>query len=133
MSGSRGSSVSSTRRRSCESNEWCDGCSDSESEARPARRGVSPRAPNRPAMAPDEFDSTILFRTEVRVDGRWLPVARQRMDVGNVTPAGVRLVGVDINAAVVTRLADRSSLEAVGVVTDVDLFLRLPAARLDPA
>jgi hypothetical protein len=42
---------------------------------------------------------------------------------GNMTPAGVKLVCVDINPSVVTKLADRGSLESVGVVTDVGLFL----------
>jgi lysine-ketoglutarate reductase/saccharopine dehydrogenase-like protein (TIGR00300 family) len=50
--------------------------------------------------------------------------------VGNMTPAGVRLVCVDINPAVVTKLADRGSLESVGVVTDVGLFLSLLVQRL---
>ena len=45
--------------------------------------------------------------------------------VGNMTPAGVKLVCVDINPAVVTKLADRGSVESVGVVTDVGLFLSL--------
>ena len=45
--------------------------------------------------------------------------------VGNMTPAGVKLVCVDINPAVVTKLADRGSIESVGVVTDVGLFLSL--------
>ena len=51
--------------------------------------------------------------------------------VGNMTPAGVRLVCVDINPAVVTKLADRGSLESVGVVTDVGLFLSLLVKRLE--
>jgi lysine-ketoglutarate reductase/saccharopine dehydrogenase-like protein (TIGR00300 family) len=50
--------------------------------------------------------------------------------VGNMTPAGVRIVCVDINPAVVTKLADRGSIESTGVVTDVGLFLNLVAARL---
>jgi lysine-ketoglutarate reductase/saccharopine dehydrogenase-like protein (TIGR00300 family) len=50
--------------------------------------------------------------------------------VGNMTPAGVRLVCVDINPAVVTKLSDRGSLESVGVVTDVGLFLNLLTQRL---
>ena len=50
--------------------------------------------------------------------------------VGNMTPAGVRLVCVDINPAVVTKLADRGSLESVGIVTDVGLFLSLLVQRL---
>jgi lysine-ketoglutarate reductase/saccharopine dehydrogenase-like protein (TIGR00300 family) len=51
--------------------------------------------------------------------------------VGNMTPAGVKLVCVDINPAVVTKLADRGSLESVGVVTDVGLFLSLLMRQLD--
>jgi lysine-ketoglutarate reductase/saccharopine dehydrogenase-like protein (TIGR00300 family) len=50
--------------------------------------------------------------------------------VGNMTPAGVRLACIDINPAVVTKLADRGSLESVGVVTDVGLFLSLLLQRL---
>jgi lysine-ketoglutarate reductase/saccharopine dehydrogenase-like protein (TIGR00300 family) len=49
---------------------------------------------------------------------------------GNMTPAGVRLVCVDISPAVVTKLADRGSVESTGIVTDVGLFLNLLAARL---
>ncbi len=51
--------------------------------------------------------------------------------VGNMTPAGVRLVCVDINPAVVTKLSDRGSVESVGVVTDVGLFLSLLVRQLD--
>jgi lysine-ketoglutarate reductase/saccharopine dehydrogenase-like protein (TIGR00300 family) len=50
--------------------------------------------------------------------------------VGNMTPAGVRLVCVDINPAVVTKLSDRGSIESLGVVTDVGLFLNLLTQRL---
>jgi lysine-ketoglutarate reductase/saccharopine dehydrogenase-like protein (TIGR00300 family) len=49
---------------------------------------------------------------------------------GNMSPAGVRLVCVDINPAVVTKLADRGSLESTGIVTDVGLFLNLLTTRL---
>jgi lysine-ketoglutarate reductase/saccharopine dehydrogenase-like protein (TIGR00300 family) len=50
--------------------------------------------------------------------------------VGNMTPAGVHLICVDINPAVVTKLADRGSVESTGIVTDVGLFLSLLAQRL---
>lgn len=50
--------------------------------------------------------------------------------VGNMTPAGVKMVCVDINPAVVTKLSDRGSLESYGVVTDVGLFLNLLERRL---
>ncbi|MFN5515500.1 MAG: TIGR00300 family protein [Cyanobacteriota bacterium] len=50
--------------------------------------------------------------------------------VGNMTPAGVKMVCVDINPAVVTKLSDRGSVESVGVVTDVGLFLSLLIQQL---
>lgn len=51
--------------------------------------------------------------------------------VGNMTPAGVKMVCVDINPAVVTKLSDRGSIESTGVVTDVGLFLSLLVQQLD--
>ena len=50
--------------------------------------------------------------------------------VGSMTPAGVKLICVDISPAVVTKLADRGSIEFVGIFTDVGLFVRLFAQRL---
>lgn len=50
--------------------------------------------------------------------------------VGNMTPAGVKMVCVDINPAVVTKLSDRGSVESMGVVTDVGLFLSLLVQHL---
>ena len=50
--------------------------------------------------------------------------------VGNMTPAGVKMVCVDINPAVVTKLSDRGSVESIGVVTDVGLFLSLLLQQL---
>jgi lysine-ketoglutarate reductase/saccharopine dehydrogenase-like protein (TIGR00300 family) len=49
---------------------------------------------------------------------------------GNVLPAGVETYCVDINQAVVTKLADRGSHQALGIVTDVGLFLSTLAAHL---
>jgi lysine-ketoglutarate reductase/saccharopine dehydrogenase-like protein (TIGR00300 family) len=43
---------------------------------------------------------------------------------GNMLPATVRTVCVDINPAVVTKLADRGSWQSMGLVTDVESFLR---------
>jgi lysine-ketoglutarate reductase/saccharopine dehydrogenase-like protein (TIGR00300 family) len=51
--------------------------------------------------------------------------------VGNMTPAGVKMVCVDINPAVVTKLSDRGSVESTGVVTDVGLFLSLLVKQLN--
>ncbi|MCK4857256.1 MAG: TIGR00300 family protein [candidate division Zixibacteria bacterium] len=49
---------------------------------------------------------------------------------GNMLPAWVKTICVDINAAVVTKLADRGSAQTIGIVTDVGLFLHLLANRL---
>ncbi len=43
---------------------------------------------------------------------------------GNCLPAGVETFCVDINQAVVTKLADRGSHQALGIVTDVGPFVR---------
>ncbi len=43
---------------------------------------------------------------------------------GNLLPAHVRTVAVDINPAVATKLSDRGSFQAVGIVTDSESFLR---------
>jgi lysine-ketoglutarate reductase/saccharopine dehydrogenase-like protein (TIGR00300 family) len=44
--------------------------------------------------------------------------------VGNILPATVETFCVDINQAVVTKLSDRGSRQALGIVTDIGLFLR---------
>jgi hypothetical protein len=48
----------------------------------------------------------------------------------NMLPAWVPVVCVDINPAVVTKLADRGSSQTVGLVTDVGLFLHQLATQL---
>jgi lysine-ketoglutarate reductase/saccharopine dehydrogenase-like protein (TIGR00300 family) len=49
---------------------------------------------------------------------------------GNLLPASARTVVVDINPAVVTKLADRGSAQVMGLVTDVELFLSALVAAL---
>ena len=49
---------------------------------------------------------------------------------GNLLPAGVETFVVDINQAVVTKLADRGSHQALGIVTDAGLFLAMLADQL---
>jgi len=51
---------------------------------------------------------------------------------GNMLPASVPLVCVDINPASVTKLVDRGSIQSVGIVTDVGLFVKELALRLAP-
>jgi lysine-ketoglutarate reductase/saccharopine dehydrogenase-like protein (TIGR00300 family) len=49
---------------------------------------------------------------------------------GNLLPAGVETFCVDINQAVVTKLADRGSHQTLGIVTDVGPFVRHLADHL---
>lgn len=49
---------------------------------------------------------------------------------GNMLPAWVKVVCVDINPAVPTKVSDRGTGHAVGVVTDVGLFLDLLSRKL---
>jgi len=51
---------------------------------------------------------------------------------GNILPASIPLVCVDINPATVTKLADRGSSQARGIVTDFGLFLEQLAVELVP-
>jgi lysine-ketoglutarate reductase/saccharopine dehydrogenase-like protein (TIGR00300 family) len=53
--------------------------------------------------------------------------------VGNMLPSWVKIVCVDINPAVATKVSDRGTGQAIGVVTDVGLFLDLLARTLIPA
>lgn len=50
---------------------------------------------------------------------------------GNMLPAAVKVVAVDINPAVVTKLADRGTFQALGLVTDAELFIRELADALN--
>ncbi len=50
---------------------------------------------------------------------------------GNMLPASTTTICVDINPAVVTKLADRGSFQTIGIVTDVGLFLEMLANELD--
>jgi lysine-ketoglutarate reductase/saccharopine dehydrogenase-like protein (TIGR00300 family) len=53
--------------------------------------------------------------------------------VGNMLPSWVKVVCVDINPAVVTKLSDRGSTQTVCIVTDVGLFLHQLAEAVTPA
>src|SRR5262247_509216 len=85
------------------------------------------------------------FRSQTRPDGRGrprtdapagvlrvlrTPTMLHGIGVGNMLPAWVPVVCVDINPAVVTKLADRGSSQTIGLVTDVGLFLRQLARHL---
>lgn len=50
--------------------------------------------------------------------------------VGNLLAARVKVVCVDINPATVTKLADRGTFQTIGLVTDVEPFLRVLVQEL---
>ena len=52
---------------------------------------------------------------------------------GNLLPASVTTVVVDINPATVTKLADRGSFQVAGIVSDAELFLSSLAQALGKA
>ena len=51
--------------------------------------------------------------------------------VGNMLPAAVKVIAVDISQPVVTKLLDRGTSQAVGIVTDVGAFLPIVVQYLE--
>jgi lysine-ketoglutarate reductase/saccharopine dehydrogenase-like protein (TIGR00300 family) len=87
-----------------------------------------------PDVHTDVIDGQRAMRAELEDAGFCLMVATMLHSVatGNILPASVPLVCVDINPATVTKLADRGSSQARGIVTDVGLFLEQLAMELCP-
>ena len=65
-----------------------------------------------------------------RIEADMVATMLHSVATGNILPASVPLVCVDINPATVTKLADRGSSQARGIVTDVGLFLEQLANEL---
>jgi lysine-ketoglutarate reductase/saccharopine dehydrogenase-like protein (TIGR00300 family) len=59
-----------------------------------------------------------------------IATALHSIATGNLLPAWVKVVCVDINPATVTKLNDRGSFQTIGLVTDVEPFLRSLAGEL---
>ena len=59
-----------------------------------------------------------------------MATALHSIATGNLLPAWVKVACVDINPATVTKLMDRGSIQTVGVVTDVEPFLRALVTEL---
>ena len=88
-----------------------------------------------PDVYTDVLDGQRAMRAELQGVGFCLMVATMLHSVatGNILPASVPLVCVDINPATVTKLADRGSSQARGIVTDVGLFVEQLAQELVPS
>ncbi len=87
-----------------------------------------------PDVYTDVIEGQRAMRAEIKDVGFCLMVATMLHSVatGNILPASIPLVCVDINPATVTKLADRGSSQARGIVTDVGLFLEQLAQELVP-
>ena len=79
---------------------------------------------------PDVFQNVVAAADEMRerIDGvevaLMLASTLHGIATGNILPAGIETFCVDINHSVLTKLADRGSHQALGIVTDVGLFMR---------
>jgi lysine-ketoglutarate reductase/saccharopine dehydrogenase-like protein (TIGR00300 family) len=60
-----------------------------------------------------------------------IATALHSIATGNLLPAWVKVVCVDINPATVTKLCDRGTFQTIGLVTDVEPFLRSLVAELE--
>lgn len=80
----------------------------------------------------DALEAQRKMRELVRGVGFALMIATMLHSIatGNLLPAWVKVACVDINPATVTKLADRGSIQTVGVVTDAEPFLRALTAEL---
>jgi lysine-ketoglutarate reductase/saccharopine dehydrogenase-like protein (TIGR00300 family) len=87
-----------------------------------------------PDVYTDVIEGQRAMRAQLQDVGYCLMVATMLHSVatGNILPASIPLVCVDINPATVTKLADRGSSHARGIVTDVGLFLEQLAGELVP-
>jgi lysine-ketoglutarate reductase/saccharopine dehydrogenase-like protein (TIGR00300 family) len=85
-----------------------------------------------PDVYSDVIDGQRAMRAELPGVGFCIMVATMLHSIatGNILPASIPLVCVDINPATVTKLADRGSAQAAGIVTDIGLFTEQLAEEL---
>ena len=79
-----------------------------------------------PDVITDTLKAQDVMREKVRGVSLALMMATtlHAIATGNLLPARVKTVCVDINPSVVTKLTDRGTFQAIGLVTDVEPFLR---------
>ncbi len=86
-----------------------------------------------PDVITDVIEAQTAMRAYAQQAGACLMLSTMLHSIatGNMLPASTTTVCVDINPAVVTKLADRGSWQTVGIVTDVGLFLEQLANALE--
>jgi lysine-ketoglutarate reductase/saccharopine dehydrogenase-like protein (TIGR00300 family) len=79
-----------------------------------------------PEVINDTLAAQRVMREKIRDVSFCLMIATalHSIAVGNLLPAWVKVVCVDINPSTVIKLSDRGSFQTVGLVTDVEPFLR---------
>jgi len=79
-----------------------------------------------PEVITDVLEAQRQMREKIRDISFALMIATtlHSIAVGNILPAWVKVVCVDINPSTVIKLNDRGSIQTVGLVTDVEPFLR---------
>jgi lysine-ketoglutarate reductase/saccharopine dehydrogenase-like protein (TIGR00300 family) len=86
---------------------------------------------------PDVITDTVRAQDEMRARLRGVELAimvattLHSVATGNLLPASVRIICVDNNTDAVTKLMDRGTRQAFGLVTDCQFFLKELAARLE--
>ena len=85
-----------------------------------------------PEVITDTLEAQRQMRERIRDISFCLMIATtlHSVAVGNLLPAWVSVVCVDINPSTVIKLSDRGSFQTVGLVTDVEPFLRALVADL---
>jgi len=78
-----------------------------------------------PEVITDSLDGQREMRQRIQDVSFCLMIATtlHSIAVGNLLPASVGVVCVDINPSTVIKLSDRGSFQTVGLVTDVEPFL----------
>jgi len=86
-----------------------------------------------PEVITDTLEAQQAMREHVRDAGLCLMLCSMLHSIatGNLLPAAVPTVCVDINPAVAVKLSDRGSFQTIGIVTDVGLFLDELVAELE--
>ncbi len=86
-----------------------------------------------PEVITDVLEAQRQMRAAIRDVSFCLMIATtlHSIAVGNLLPAWVKVVCVDINPSTVIKLNDRGSFQTVGLVTDVEPFLRVMVQELE--
>ncbi len=79
-----------------------------------------------PDVITDVIKAQEAMRTHIQGVGMAIMIAStlHAIATGNMLPATVKTICVDINPAVVTKLADRGTFQGIGIVSDSESFLR---------